>query len=335
MQTNVSSMMSDANGGTLTGRRRAFTLVELLVVIGIIGLLVSMALPAFKAARDAARVASTQATIGVMSTGLEQYHSDSSVGGDYPPSLLNTPASPHGSGLSQSDRVVGGTNLVAWALVGADLLGSPGFHDIDNVPDPWEGWDSDTGNGPGLYTLDAGKPVHPRVGPYVDISKVKFAELNRQIGPTEFVVPAGTGNVMRSICFLDGFGQPILYYRANVGQTYMATDSKVAFYEPINGIYNLDDNRRVTGPPNGFYGYEMDFGAGTDHFKLQTPESEGGAEGTVGNWSILGSFEHTIWNPAVTAVDRPHNMDSYILLAAGPDGLYGTADDVANFPINK
>ncbi|MBL7186604.1 MAG: hypothetical protein ISS70_09780 [Phycisphaerae bacterium] len=28
---------------------------------------------------------------------------------------------------------------------------------------------------------------------------------------------------------------------------------------------------------------------------------------------------------------KPHRADTFILLSAGPDGLYGTADDITNF----
>jgi hypothetical protein len=30
-------------------------------------------------------------------------------------------------------------------------------------------------------------------------------------------------------------------------------------------------------------------------------------------------------------IERPHNKDSYILISAGWDGIYGTRDDVFNF----
>jgi hypothetical protein len=42
-------------------------------------------------------------------------------------------------------------------------------------------------------------------------------------------------------------------------------------------------------------------------------------------------FYKAITNSKVTSTPRPHNEDTYILLSAGWDGLYGTSDDVYNF----
>ena len=42
-------------------------------------------------------------------------------------------------------------------------------------------------------------------------------------------------------------------------------------------------------------------------------------------------FYNYITDPKVTAVDWPYRPDSYILISAGVDGLYGTNDDICNF----
>jgi prepilin-type N-terminal cleavage/methylation domain-containing protein len=57
------------------GFRKAFTLVELLVVIAIIGILVALLLPAIQAAREAARRAKCQSNIKNIALALQNFHS--------------------------------------------------------------------------------------------------------------------------------------------------------------------------------------------------------------------------------------------------------------------
>jgi len=107
-------------------------------------------------------------------------------------------------------------------------------------------------------------------------------------------------------------GMPVLYYRADTSR--MSHDANTP--GNTDNIYNYEDNHNFLSlglPPDG----------STVHPLYQRG---GDPAGQV-------FYENTL-NKALeeeSGISRPYNKDSYILISAGWDGIYGTRDDVYNF----
>ncbi len=100
-----------------------------------------------------------------------------------------------------------------------------------------------------------------------------------------------------------GTGMPILYYRANPsGTTHDVTNPD----NPQN-IYNYRDNQAL--------------------IALGVPGNPGATHPLIDPRRFYLSTQ----DRKVSSKPTPYRPDSFILISAGPDGLYGTADDITNF----
>ena len=110
-------------------------------------------------------------------------------------------------------------------------------------------------------------------------------------------------------------GMPILYYKADTANSYhdpnlaasmTATDSK-------GNIYNYLDNQTLV--------------------QLGKPWQASGTSAATTPHSLATAqrFYKNTQSEQVTTTMRPFRSDAFILISAGWDGEYGTADDICNF----
>ncbi len=277
-------------------KRTGFTIVELLAALGIIALMVSLLIPALSVVRTKAKEAKQKAQFMTINLALTAFKDDY---GDYPGSDWSLPTGP---GMSNDYC---GAQKLSEALLGWDLLG---FH-------PKSDFRSHGRNDNGEYIYDANDTVYfdQRKGPYLELATTSAFRLGNisafypglynnttPLAPNTFVLCDVFGK--NKVTFPNGktskAGAPILYYRAN-------TSGKT-----IHEIYNaLDNDALVTIKQN----------------------ADGKIHPLADQRGQYQYFYNYIMDPKITARPWPYRPDSYILISAGSDGLYGTGDDICNF----
>ena len=318
-----------------SGGKSGFTLVELLTVLAIIALLIGLLVPALSTTRRYAKDVKQKAQFHSIEVALDTFHG---VYGDYPPSNETT-----NTGVKTC-----GSQKLTEALLGLDMRGYDPYSDFDLVATeaapliyaldgvlgataqdeedslnrrkgPFlktgENVDAynlyylfDVANGGNVLNLyQGGDPQQKVFGPVIcDTYRVKNIQIPDPLNPTtdEITVKVGT---------------PILYYKAN--KSSKKFDRLQAAADEDN-IYNWKDNGElvdiglITKLPADRTNADHHFGTGYSNLPAQTNGME--------------VFYDRIINPKVV-VPWPHNPDSYILISAGYDGIYGTDDDITNY----
>ena len=266
--------------------RVGFTLVELLVVIGIVVLLISILLPMVNRAYRNAIRASMAADLQVISEALEAYNKDFGV---YP-----TPDANIASNAKWTGSVV-----LCWALV------APGPAIEDGA------------DGPGFrrFPVTPNNPPQGQIyGPYLPSDRFK-------IGADD-----GRGNILpvtsaalyhdRSDVLLDRLGHPILYFVRNGGAVVKDLNS----YVNIAGYGTSPDKAPRYNAADGFAISALSFN-GVANMQAYMP----GVSFTITGYKADGTPAR-----ALTFTGPPADLP-YLLWSAGPDGKFGTDDDVTNF----
>ncbi len=307
--------------------KKAFTLVELLVVVAIIALLVSLLLPAVGRIRQAAKETKLKATFHAIDMGLEQFLSDH---GSYPSSEVPASSYQHmvkridGSNPNDfydasGDYLDMGAHLLAESMFGLDQLGYSDTRGTSAFTDVR------------IYNVDSatGDPVNEdmsalvkRYGPYVATENLEIARMsditekpvNYDPGnhfpawdnPNPVIMDGLTNNVAKQ--------RPILYFRARKSERL------------LQNIFSYADNWMII-EPFGVVGIYRGYAANYPVPGATEPMKEF----QYFIWDQNTGIGNTLLDRQSSATARPYRADSYILWSAGSDGEFGTADDITNF----
>jgi type II secretory pathway pseudopilin PulG len=307
-------------------KKPAFTIVEILTVMSITVILITLLVPSLNMARRYAKTVRQRAQFHSIGMALDAFAADWD---GYPP--------------SEADPNYCGAMKLTEAMVGQDLLG---FH-----PSSRFRGDGTDGSGNNLYPAPPDpENLKSRKGPYLPLEnanayKLKYlytansANYVGNFNGDRFVLcdvygrvtlkPSGTPDVQT----VSGkAGMPILYYKANVQGT----------THPVNTSTFSNGVGIPTTDPDLAYFYNhlnnealVELGMPWDTTGAAHPMAAEGLTDLRGNPTTPYNFYNRIWDAKVTSVPagpfRPYRSDSYILLSAGFDGEYGTADDIFNF----
>ncbi len=284
-------------------KKTGMTLVELLVVLGIIALLVGILIPALTIVQKTARETKQRALFSAIDLALTAYKNDF---GDYPPSDLTTDFGGYCGAQKMTEAVLGWDLLgfhpkSAWRADGLDMTGGAGSYD------PAQTRDNNNDGVPDTFD--------ERKGPYLESASDNVFKLGNtatrqglfqntvDLAPDTYVICDVFGK--QKIRQLNGetvtAGAPILYYRANTSE------------KTIMGIYNPHDNNALVQVK------ELADNRGDGRHPLGWEDND------------YKYFYDYIIDPKIEARAWPYKPDSYILISAGADGIYGTSDDIRNF----
>lgn len=351
--------------------RSGFSLVELLTVIFIISLLIAILIPSLNSARNAAKKITTAKEIDSIKIGLEMFKnengSDFPQSNGYPPSFAHPPLGSFAfdSYLGQfpfhdSKPVVYGAHWLAAMLMGVDQQGYIKRSSVPRRTPPLEP--------PQWYKPDPfgdGKTVIERANLYLTPETTPTRKTKELPGrpPQHLAELFPNYDKMQDLpVIVDAFDQPILYYVSNTSgkTTNMLEDKR----EPNN---EYGTTAQTKGPPFyfqqdniGFTGDKVidaeqgttngwDFGStgakhtialsGADLTAQDLIDPDPTKRNTFARYIVdrkvyakmLADTERGGSVEPATPL-RPVNADTYLLISAGVDGLFGTTDDVSNIP---
>jgi prepilin-type N-terminal cleavage/methylation domain-containing protein len=310
----------------------AFTLIELLVVISIIAILIGIMSVGMNKVKKIAENLRQKVEFKAMEVGLELFAKDFE---SYPESRVLP-------NITAGSDIVCGAQHLAEALVGRD---NRGF-------EPQSGWyptDDRIYNAQispavfaNFYDSSQDASLKRRKQPYVDFKYsgvYTIAELwQGGFGPSTIYTSSGMTNRQRSPVITDTFrrneitvggnsvkvGMPVLYFKADSSKRFRIDLTKNVVTNPASAeyskwSYNFDDNLPVLQLPG-----MVDTALPEMDYKKAVGDSA-----AIQAQNFYESITQT--SDATRKFFKPYNAETFILISAGWDGIYGTKDDITNF----
>ncbi len=279
---------------------RAFTIVELLTVMSIIVILIGLLVPALNKVKRFATDVKQKAQLHSIDAAVELFSNEF---GGYPDSgALDPTGAPYCGSMKLTE-----------AIMGKDLLGCH-----SNTVFRRDGLDAT-----GTIQLYPQSPLPnnlaARKGPYLQAESANAYRLTTIYGDSDVgAFLPGTFVLCdvyeRQMASGEKTGMPILYYKANTANSLHDPNVAGSMNEENNSgnIYNFHDNLSL--------------------INLGKPwQSSDTQQQTAHNLADPFRFYRNTRSDKISTTNRPVKADSYILISAGWDGEYGTADDICNF----
>jgi prepilin-type N-terminal cleavage/methylation domain-containing protein len=294
---------------------RAFTLVELLVVIAIVALLIAILVPTLSSARVAAKRSATQSLLTDVSRASESFALDNRrVPGMIPDSVLYAQNSSAPREFTAMDNAM-------LELAGGGIRAIDGDNPLlDTVDDDFPiHVDSTTG------TEYHASPTLVGEGDYLQIEGGNLQVMNNDDERRRLVPDPYQSRNMPT--FVDNFGTPILYFRR----------SGARFSPPTEGNFELVGNL-IGGGYDGstWYWWDAAHAYGFTGAPLQDPgeysdPNQGGSwlfyDGDSLSESESSAYKAVLEHPSMYE-DAPRG--DFVVISAGPDGVYFNRDQYAD-----
>ncbi len=288
-------------------KKTAFTIIELLTVMSIIIILIGLLVPSLNMVKRYAKEVRQKAQFHSIESAIELFSGNSGWDG-YPPSKAMDEA-------PTPDNYCGAMKLCE-AMVGQDLMG---FNPLSRFRA-----DCSINTDDKIYDNPTGSVLFPNATDNLKARKAYlptenanayklwhlYGKGNTDVFNEELYVLCDVYNRVKNQDTGKGVGMPILYYKANTLNT---------IHDPNGTFPTIGDDK----------GYIYNYTDNDELVALGLPWDTAGTHplnGTTTNFYAITKDKRI---NIVTG--RPYRPDSYILISAGFDGMYGTDDDVFNF----